>query len=38
MGFTENGCVMKILKTQRSKEILMEMDEGMWKSLEKCFM
>ena len=38
MGFTKNGCVMKILKTQRSKEILMEMEEGMWKSLEKCFM
>ena len=28
----------KYSKTQGSKEILMEMDEGMWKSLEKCFM
>ena len=38
MGFTKNGCVMKMLKTQRSKEILMEIDEGRWRSLEKCFL
>ena len=38
MGFTKNGCVMKMLKIQRSKEILMEMDEGRWRSLEKCFL
>ena len=37
MGFTKNGCVMKMLKTQRSKEILKEMDEERWGSLEKCF-
>ena len=34
----ENGCGMKMLKTQRSKEILMEMDEGELRSLEKCFL
>ena len=28
---------MKMLKTQRSKEILKEMDEERWGSLEKCF-
>ena len=28
---------MKMLKTQRSKEILMEMDEGELRNLEKCF-
>ena len=38
MGFTKNGCGMKMLKTQRSKEILMEMDEGELRSLEKCFL
>ena len=27
MGFTKNGCVMKMLKTQGFKEILIEMDE-----------
>ena len=37
MGFTKNGCVMKMLKTQGSKEILIEMDEGRLRSLEKCF-
>ena len=37
MGFTKNGCGMKMLKTWRSKEILMEMDEGSLKSLEKYF-
>ena len=38
MGFTKNGCVMKMLKTQKSKKILMEMGEGRWRSLEKCFL
>ena len=38
MGFTKNGCVMKVLKTQGSKEILIEMDEGRLKSLEMCFL
>ena len=33
----ENGCGMKLLKTGRSKEILVEMDEGELRSLEKCF-
>ena len=28
---------MKMLKTQRSKEILVEMDEGELRNLEKCF-
>ena len=37
MGFTKNGCLVKMLKTQGSKEILMEMDEGRLRSLEKCF-
>ena len=39
MGFTKNGCMMKMLKTQGSKEtlILIEMDEGRLRSLEKCF-
>ena len=34
----ENGCGMKLLKTGRSKEILIEMDEGELRSLEKCFL
>ena len=38
MGFTKNGCVMKMLKTQGSKEILREMDERRLRSLEKCFL
>ena len=38
MGFTKNGCMMKMLKTQISKEILIEMDEGKLRSLEKCFL
>ena len=38
MGFTKNGCGMKMLKTQRSKEILIEMDEGRLRSLEKCLL
>ena len=38
MGFTKNGYVMKMLKTQGSKEILIEMDEGRSRSLEKCFL
>ena len=38
MGFTKNGYVMKILQTQRSKEILIEMDEGKLRSLEKYFL
>ena len=29
--------MMKMLKTQKSKKILMEMGEGRWRSLEKCF-
>ena len=37
MGFTKNGCVMKMLKTQAIKEILIEMDKGRIRSLEKCF-
>ena len=37
MGFTKNGRGMKMLKTQRSKEILIEMNEGELRSLEKCF-
>ena len=38
MGFTKNGCGMKMLKTWRTKEMLIEMDEGELRSLEKCFM
>ena len=38
MGFTKNGCGMKMLKTWRSKEILIEMDEEELRSLEKCFL
>ena len=38
MGFTKNGYMMKMLKTQRSKEILIEMDEGKLRSLEKYFL
>ena len=38
MGFTKNGCVMKMIKTQAIKEILIEMDEGRIRSLEKCFL
>ena len=38
IGFTKNGCVIKMLKTQGSKEILIEMDEGTLRSLEKCFL
>ena len=38
MGFTKNGCVVKMLKTQGSKEILIEMDEGRLKSFKKCFL
>ena len=37
MGFTKNGCMMRVVKTQRSKEILMEIDEGRWRSLKKVF-
>ena len=37
MGFTKNACVEKMLRIQGSKEILMEMDEGSLKSLEKYF-
>ena len=37
-GFHQNGCGTKMLKTQRSKEILMEMDEGELRNLEKCFL
>ena len=39
MGFTKNGCgrVENMPKTQISKEILIEMDEGELRSLEKCF-
>ena len=37
MGFMKNGCGMKMLKTWWSKEILIEMDEGELRSLEKCF-
>ena len=29
---------MKMLKTRRSKEILIEMDEGELRSLEECFL
>ena len=36
--FHQNGCGMKMLKTQKSKEILMEIDEGELRSLEKCFL
>ena len=38
MGFTKNGWVMKMLKTQGSKGILIEMDKGRLRSLEKCFL
>ena len=38
MGFTKNGCGMKMPKTQRSKEIFIEMDEGEMRSLEMCFL
>ena len=38
MGFTKNGCGMKMLKTWWSKEILIEMDKGELRSLEKCFL
>ena len=38
MGFTKNGCGMKMPKTQRSKEILIEIDEGELRSLEKYFL
>ena len=38
MGFTKNGYMMKVLKTQGSKEILIEMDKGRLRSLEKCFL
>ena len=38
MGCTKNGCVMKMLKAQGSKEILIGMDEGRLRSLEKCFL
>ena len=38
MGFTKNGRGMKMLKTQRSKEILIDMDKGELRSLEKCFL
>ena len=38
MGFHQNGCVMKMFKIQGSKEILMEMDEGSLRSLEKYFL
>ena len=34
MGFTKNGCVVKVLKNT-CKEILREMDEGGLRSLEK---
>ena len=37
MDFTKNGCVMKMLKSQGSKEILIEMDEGRLRSLKKVF-
>ena len=37
-GFHQNGCVMKMLKTQGSKEIFIEMDEGRLRRLEKCFL
>ena len=37
MGFIKNGCGMKMPKTQRSKEILIEINEGELRSLEKCF-
>ena len=35
MGSTKNGYVMKCSRTQGSKEILTEMDEGSLRSLEK---
>ena len=38
MGFTKNGCGMKMPKTQRSKEILIEIDEGELRSVEKYFL
>ena len=38
MGFTKNGYMMKVLKTQGSKQILIEMDKGRSRSLEKCFL
>ena len=38
MGFTKNRCGMKMPKTQKSKEILIEMGEGELRSLEKCFL
>ena len=34
----KNGCMMKMFKTQGSKETLIEMDEGRLRSLEKCFL
>ena len=37
MGFTKNGCGMKMLKTWQSREILIEMDKGELRSLEKWF-
>ena len=37
MGFTKNGYVMKCSRTQGSKEIFIEMDEGSLRSLEKYF-
>ena len=37
MDFTKNGCGMKMPKTQRSKEVLIEINEGELRSLEKCF-
>ena len=38
MGFVKNGYVMKMQKTQGSKEILIEMDKGRLRSLEKWFL
>ena len=38
MSFTKKGVWWKCLKTQGSKEILMEMDKGKLRSLEKCFL
>ena len=37
MGFTKNGCLVKMLKIQGSKEILIEMDEGRLRSLKNVF-
>ena len=37
MGFTKNGCLVKMIKIQGSKEILIEMDEGRLRSLKKVF-